>query len=247
MWTGKAVYSPLTTLYSRPRTDVNTLIQDKQSLLIGSREAIKRLSGADEAKVLCVSDSHGAYYSFRAILQYIGESCSALVFCGDGIRDIARLIENALDEPAFRRCIPPVIGVVEGNNDADFYPVRNIKAASPYYTELKVPLSNTIDVCGKKIFFTHGHRYSLYMGEQNVTRAAEAAGARIALFGHTHVPYENIGKVFVLNPGSCYIPRYGRTPTFATLFLKKNSDSIESVFYELASTGCRPVSLDEVF
>lgn len=226
---------------------MNTLLQDPKSLLIGSRREIERLARADEAKVLCVSDSHGAYYTFHMILEYIGGACNALMFMGDGMCDIARLVENAIEDPAYQKNIPPVIGIVEGNNDADLYPVRNVKAASPYFVEFRVPVSNTIEVCAKRIFFTHGHRYSLYMGEGAVERAAKNAHCTIALFGHTHVPYENFGDVYVLNPGSCYRPRYTKVPTFATMLLKKNSPNIESIFYEIMSSGCKPVFLDDVF
>ena len=76
---------------------MNTLLQD-ESLLIGSREEIQKLATKDSARILVVSDSHGAYSNLLLILRQFGVASDALVFCGDGICDISKLISNAVDE-----------------------------------------------------------------------------------------------------------------------------------------------------
>ena len=54
------------------------------------------------------------------------------------------------------------------------------------------------------IFYTHGHMYGVKYDLDTLTDAAEARGAEVALFGHTHVPVaEQHGSVFLFNPGSC--------------------------------------------
>lgn len=65
---------------------------------------------------------------------------------------------------------------------------------------------------GVKILATHGHRYSVKSGLLSLCYAAAQAGARIALFGHTHDPYcEESEGLWLLNPGACgrLFPSYG--------------------------------------
>lgn len=226
---------------------MNTLLQDG-SLLVGSPEEIKTLEHRESARILIVSDSHGAYAVLFSILKQFGSSCDALIFCGDGICDIARLAEEALKNPEMQPCIPPVIGIVEGNNDADVYPVKNPSSGSPYYIEFKIPLSNIMEACGHKIFFTHGHRNSLFNGNDEIISLAKDNGCEIALYGHTHVAFERLcsGGVFALNPGSCSRPRCGQKPSFAVIGLKKNSSCFESTFFEISSGGIRPFFPDGI-
>jgi hypothetical protein len=59
------------------------------------------------------------------------------------------------------------------------------------------------DFCGKKFFVTHGHMYGVKSSYDAIINTALTAGADIALFGHTHVPYEAvIAGMYVINPGS---------------------------------------------
>ncbi len=217
---------------------MNTLLQD-ESLLIGSHEEIQKLAAKDSARILVVSDSHGAYSSLLLIMRQFGAACDALVFCGDGICDISKLISNSVDDDELKSIIPPVIGIVEGNNDADLYPVRNILSCEPYYVQLKVPLFNVLEACGQKIFFTHGHRNSLYNGTSEIVCAAKKNSCKIALYGHTHIATEKLGEIFTVNPGSCSRPRGGQRPSFAVLNLT-NSGGFECIFYELSLSGSKP-------
>ncbi len=225
---------------------MNTLVQDS-SLLLGSKKEIEALSFKDSSRLLVVSDSHGAYFILESILRFSGAESDALVFCGDGISDIAHLIETAVEKEEIQAFIPPVIGIVEGNNDSDLYPVRNVMKSGSYYTEISAPLFNVISVSGHKVFFTHGHRYALYSGTDRLSEMAEKAGCRLALFGHTHIAMEKMGKVFLLNPGSCRFPRGGQKPSFATVTLKKNSDSVESIFYCISENEITPFFPERIF
>lgn len=69
----------------------------------------------------------------------------------------------------------------------------------------KAPGELVIEACGKRIFLTHGHGYAVkseadYTSLRN--RAAEAE-CSCAVFGHTHIPFNNCTKNPVLiNPGS---------------------------------------------
>ncbi|MGN0729834.1 YfcE family phosphodiesterase [Treponema sp.] len=218
---------------------MNTLLQD-ESLIIGSQEEIQKLKKKEAAKLLVVSDSHGSYQSLLFALRQFGAVSDALVFCGDGICDIAHLVSDAVEQPEIQAIIPPVIGVAEGNNDADLYPVRNVLSDNPYYVELKIPVFNVLETCGQRIFFTHGHKNSLYLGTAGITYAAKENNCTIALYGHTHIA---CGKqregIFTVNPGSCYKPRAGQRPSCAVLELKKNSEPA-CIFYEISAAGCKP-------
>lgn len=220
---------------------MNELIQNK-SLLIASDEALKNLAERDAATVLVISDIHGAFGTLLQILEEFQGRCDALVFAGDGIRDIGTLYDAALSSQAVRAQIPPVVGIVLGNNDVSPFPVKNPLGEDPYYMELKVPLSNTMDVAGRKIFFTHGHRFSLYAGVSRILEEAENRGADIAVFGHTHVPVSAMmpGKIYTLNPGSISLPRSSDPPSFAVLNLDKNRNGTECIFYAIKGSGIEP-------
>lgn len=67
------------------------------------------------------------------------------------------------------------------------------------------------EVCGKKIFITHGHLYNVkYESDYStLVRRARLAEADLAVFGHTHKPVcDNLGDIYLLNPGSA---RYTNT------------------------------------
>lgn len=59
-------------------------------------------------------------------------------------------------------------------------------------------------VGGVKLFMTHGHNQKVKISLALLKKEAREAGARAALFGHTHSPYcsEEDG-LWLLNPGSC--------------------------------------------
>lgn len=221
------------------------------TLLLGAPGAITALAAKESANVLVAADSHGRFLNLCVALERFGAKCDAFVFCGDGMSDIARLVERAAGDEVFRAALPPVIGIVEGNNDARRYPVLNMArrgtagSGEPYYTELEVPIVNTIEAAGKKVLFTHGHRASLYI-EENLKEAALSAGCSAAFYGHTHIPHEMYGRVFTLNPGSLARGRFGYPPSFAIVRLSRDSSDVGSVFYEITADGCRPFLLDDI-
>ena len=59
---------------------------------------------------------------------------------------------------------------------------------------------------GVKIFYTHGHLYGVKSEYDRLAEAAQARGADVALFGHTHhrtLVYDKVPDVPTLfNPGS---------------------------------------------
>jgi len=76
---------------------------------------------------------------------------------------------------------------------------------------------------GKRIFYTHGHTYSVKYGISKLKEIAEQNNYDIVLFGHTHVSqvlYEN-GRYFV-NPGSCSKARDGSKNSYAVIDIADN-------------------------
>lgn len=62
-----------------------------------------------------------------------------------------------------------------------------------------------IEAEGKKIFLTHGHRYSVKTDENYslLKERAKSLGCDCAVFGHTHISLaDNSGDIALLNPGS---------------------------------------------
>jgi putative phosphoesterase len=69
-----------------------------------------------------------------------------------------------------------------------------------------------IELAGKKIFFTHGHTYSVKNDYDYSTLRdkGRSMGADIVLFGHTHKPFSDYrNNIYFLNPGSARDGRYG--------------------------------------
>ena len=56
-----------------------------------------------------------------------------------------------------------------------------------------------------KAFICHGHTYGVEYGRlDSLVYAAQEAGAKIAMFGHTHEALETYDDgLYILNPGSC--------------------------------------------
>ena len=143
-----------------------------------------------ECVIAVFSDSHGN-------IPYLHQAAKAAapydmaVHLGDYCRDASALRE--LDTPVF---------CVSGNNDFS----------------KGVPAELLIDICGIKIYCTHGHQWGIKVQNDRLFCKAKELGANIALYGHTHASaLDNIGGILLLNPGSVSMPRGGRTASFARL------------------------------
>ena len=65
------------------------------------------------------------------------------------------------------------------------------------------PVTGQLELAGRRIFYTHGHAYSVKYGLGLFKEAARRAGADIALYGHTHeafCDYED--GLYIMNPGA---------------------------------------------
>ncbi len=129
-------------------------------------------------KLCILSDSHGAVRNMIAVVERAKPQLC--FFLGDGERDLA----------AVQARFPAL----------PFYAVRG-------NCDLRSRLSSSL-VCsigGVSVFAAHGHLYNVKYepGLESLAAAAREAGARLALYGHTHLArLECRDGITFLNPGA---------------------------------------------
>lgn len=134
-------------------------------------------------KILVISDSHG---DFEKVVRIFRDGrYGAVIFLGDGLHDAQELYKISGAVPVYAVC---------GN--CDFF-------------SSGVPDMRLLELAGKRVLITHGHRQDVKNGTALLEAAADRMDADIALFGHTHVQYlsERDGRIFA-NPGSVRSGRY---------------------------------------
>ena len=75
---------------------------------------------------------------------------------------------------------------------------------------------------GVKVFITHGHKYGVKMGLNNIFYKGKEVEVDAVLFGHTHIKI--ISKedgLWIINPGSPSLPK-DRVPSIAFIEIKGN-------------------------
>lgn len=150
-----------------------------------------------EKKVLVISDTHGRTDNLDKILPLV-KPLDQLIHLGDVGKDA-----DYIEVVAECACC-----FVSGNND--------------FYSTL--PRERLIKLNGVPIFLTHGHYYYVNARKDFIRSAAIQRGAKIALFGHTHVPYlEEDETILVANPGSLSLPRQADPcPTYILLYIAED-------------------------
>ena len=203
--------------------------QHKQNI-IGASSAIAALENKDHARLLVISDSHGRYPVFESIVRGYGAKCDALIFCGDGVADIATLLYKQKSDEKLAACVPPVIAAVHGNCDPASYP---LDTGSLYFSELI-----ELRVNGRGILITHGHNQGVDYGIETLGLEMQVSECTTAFYGHTHVAREEDFKNFkIVNPGSCSRPRGGQPAGFAIATVEKNFVDVAFIKIEAGSDG----------
>ena len=127
-------------------------------------------------RILVFSDSHGSISACTTVVENI-INVDMILHAGD----------HASDAVWIQKCFPDIpVKYVCGNCDPATAPPELI-----------------IEAEDKKIFLTHGHRYSVKSQPelQNLTEAAKDCDC--VVFGHTHSPVcFKSGNLTILNPGS---------------------------------------------
>ncbi len=140
-------------------------------------------------KILVFSDSHGAASRLEGAAR-MHKDADMMIFLGDGLRDAEYLFEKTHGIP----CV-----AVKGNCDS-----FSAAFSGSYLDE------QTLDVDGVRIFCCHGHKYNVKLSQMPLWYRAKEKEADLALFGHTHVPFEReVEGVRLFNPGSVAERSYG--------------------------------------
>lgn len=86
-----------------------------------------------------------------------------------------------------------------------------------------------IEVEGYRIWLTHGHRYGVKSGLNELCDWARRYEADIVVFGHTHqAEILNEAGLLLLNPGSAAMPRQGKKRTIGVLELKPQRSGFQA-------------------
>lgn len=166
---------------------------------------ISRIRGGN-VKLMIASDIHGsAYYMEKLKIEIEKEAPDKVVLLGDlyyhGPRNSLpkgydpKRVALLLNQMARR------LEVVKGNCDAE---------VDEMISQFKFYRSITMNIDGKKVFFTHGHLYDRdHLPDQLVD---------VMIYGHTHVGWieEKNGIIFA-NPGSVSIPKQGTEHSYLIL------------------------------
>ena len=131
-------------------------------------------------KILVMSDSHAALSFMRLAIRAVRPD--AVIHLGDHYNDGEAM---AQENPQLR------FHQVPGNCDR-------------FRCDPTLPLTMCYDVCGVRLYMTHGHMQAAKTGPYRLLAEARAMQAQVALYGHTHqAQCECIEGMWLLNPGTC--------------------------------------------
>lgn len=144
-------------------------------------------------KILVLSDTHGDTNKAEEAIRR-NKGINLIIHLGDYFRDAQKLSSMFPDIP---------IEYIYGNSD---------------FMIEDVPAEKILEVDGKRIFITHGHRYSVKWDYDKLYKKAEEMNVDVLLFGHTHIPdLIEKDRYCVLNPGSTSDPRDDSNESYAII------------------------------
>lgn len=144
-------------------------------------------------RILVAGDTHGDVQGLKNVLKDTSDMIDAFVHTGDCETDALHIARQFPKLPVYGVC---------GNCDFGriFPPVR------------------MDEICGKRVFVTHGHRYDVNYSLMQLAYTAIENQADICLFGHTHIPLvERYDNLVIVNPGSLSRPRGGSKCSYAVI------------------------------
>lgn len=99
--------------------------------------------------------------------------------------------------------------------------IINVRGNCDFSTS--TPYDRIEEVCGRKIFLTHGHKYGVKENLLKLRYKALETEATIVLYGHTHIGQIDFEEeIWYINPGSVSEPRDGAR-SFAIINIEKES------------------------
>lgn len=95
------------------------------------------------------------------------------------------------------------------------------------------PKEILVEIAGKKIFLTHGHKYNVKWTTKYLYEQASKLGADIIVYGHSHVGNEeHINDKVIINPGSVSEPRDGLDPSFMIIDINNEKINLQRIFFK---------------
>jgi len=168
-----------------------------------------------EMRLLVFSDSHGRIGDMIDVVEKLTGQISAVIHLGDNERDAEQL-------EALYPSIP--FYYVPGNCDYCGSHIHRV-----------------IELNEKRIFLTHGHKYSVKTNLNKLKQAAAENNADACLFGHTHkAHYEIYSGMLILSPGSICFP-HGKHGASYGIVNVPPSGALSGNVVEVAENGGRPI------
>ena len=122
--------------------------------------------------------------------------------------------------------------------------IHTVRGNNDFFS--RTPKDEEIEICGHKVFMTHGHLYGVSMGTEMLEDEARDRGVDMVMYGHTHKPHLEwcADGLLVLNPGSLSYPRQnGRMSTYAVM----NLDAEGHVDVQICQLEDHEKILEEIF
>lgn len=157
-------------------------------------------------KVLIMSDTHGYIFNAKKAIDR-NPDIEMVLHLGDYYRDATQLSQ----------LYPNIkFDYVYGNCDIG---IGDICA------------EKTIEIEGKRIFMTHGHKYSVKWDYNRILAKAESEKAEVILYGHTHISViDNNKNILIINPGSISESRSNNPESYIILEISKD-DINTNIYY----------------
>ncbi|MBS4538021.1 metallophosphoesterase [Clostridium sp. D2Q-11] len=151
-------------------------------------------------KLVIISDTHGEIDKSIEVLNSLSD-VDLFIHLGDYSKDAKEIqIKTGID----------MINV-KGNCDIN---------------DNEVSEEEIIEVKGKRIFLTHGHRYNCKWGLDNLYYRASELEVDAILFGHIHQPVNIVeGDILIFNPGSISKPRGGSKKSYGIITIDRDLNS----------------------
>ena len=147
-------------------------------------------------KITVVSDTHNNFDILYDIVRKNLDS-DLFIHLGDGEREFED-VRSAFSDKAFV--------YVKGNCDYGDW-----------------PLFSRLSLGGHEFYICHGDRFPRSELAGYLYATAQTNGCDIALFGHTHVPYDKtVNTVRLFNPGSPSLPRGMSAPSYGIITISED-------------------------
>ena len=167
-------------------------------------------------KVLVISDIHGSFYYAQKIKEIVEkENPEKIILLGDlyyhGPRNDLSQEYAPMKVAEILNSLKDKLLVVKGNCDAE---------VDEMISEFKFEDHLLLNINGKNIYFTHGHKYNI----ENIPYE----DFEILIYGHIHQGFiqEKEGYLFA-NPGSISLPKGGTKHSY--LILEENKIILKNV------------------